>query len=221
MMGKLIVFEGIDGSGKSTQFNMLTDHLERDGKSFRRLRFPRYSEPSSALVRMYLNGDFGTHPSDVNAYAASAFFAVDRFASFASDWRGYYNGGGLLLTDRYTTSNAIHQGSKLSGSEQTDFFRWLYEFEFDQMRLPKPDAVIYIDLPADMAIERLRSREQETGTNADIHEQDSSYLFSCRETGLKAAEYYGWHVVKAYSGNTGRSIDEIHNEIYSIVMKGE
>ena len=216
-MGKLIVLEGIDGSGKSTQFGLLASRLEREGTDFRRLRFPRYSEESSALIRMYLGGKFGSDPKSVNAYAASTFFAVDRFASYASDWRDYYREGGVLLTDRYTTSNAIHQGAKLDGPEREAFFRWLYDFEFRLMELPKPDRVIYIDIPVDRAMERLRAREAATGTGADIHERDGAYLEKCRETGLAAADYYGWNVVRAFSGGEGRSAEDIHEEIYSII----
>ena len=216
-MGKLIVLEGIDGSGKSTQFGLLSVRLEREDVRFRRLRFPRYEEESSALIRLYLGGRFGSDPESVNAYAASTFFAVDRFASWAEDWRDYYRAGGLLLTDRYTTSNAIHQGAKLEGEAREEFFRWLYDFEFRLMELPKPDRVIYIDIPAERAIERLRAREAATGTGADIHEKDAAYLRKCRETGLAAAEYYGWNVVSAFSGGTGRSPEDIHEEIYSII----
>ena len=216
-MGKLIVLEGIDGSGKSTQFELLASRLEREGTDFRRLRFPRYMEESSALIRMYLGGKFGTDPESVNAYAASTFFAVDRFASYASDWRDYYRDGGVLLTDRYTTSNAIHQGAKLAGAEREAFFRWLYDFEFRLMELPKPDRVIYIDIPVDRAIERLRAREAATGTGADIHERDGAYLMKCREAGLAAAAHYGWNVVGAFSGDEARTAEDIHDEIYSII----
>jgi thymidylate kinase len=143
-MGKLIVFEGIDGSGKSTQFQMICARLESEGRAFQKLSFPQYSEPSSALIRMYLAGEFGKNPDDVNAYAASTFYAVDRYASFRKVWGAYYSSGGLILTDRYTTSNAVHQASKVSDHMRKDFFRWLYEFEFDLMGLPAPDDVFYL-----------------------------------------------------------------------------
>ena len=107
-MGKLIVIEGTDGSGKSTQFRLLTERLAGEGREFRQLVFPQYAEPSSALIRMYLAGEFGTNPSDVNAYAASTFFAVDRYASYKKVWGKWYEDGGLVVSDRYTTSNAVH-----------------------------------------------------------------------------------------------------------------
>ena len=127
-MGKLIVIEGTDGSGKSTQFRLLKQRMEQDQVDFRTLIFPRYSEESSALIRMYLNGEFGDKPSDVNAYAASAFYAVDRFASYKQEWGCWYEQGGLILSDRYTTSNAVHQASKEPEENRSAFLKWLYEF---------------------------------------------------------------------------------------------
>ena len=129
-MGKLIVFEGTDGSGKSTQFTLLTKRLARENVDFRKLQFPQYLEPSSALIRMYLNGEFGDRPADVNPYAASTFYAVDRYASYQKVWKTYYAQGGVMLSDRYTTSNAVHQGGKVTGAEREAFFRWLYDFRF-------------------------------------------------------------------------------------------
>ena len=137
-MGKLIVIEGTDGSGKSTQFALMSQRLNEEGREFRHIVFPRYSEPSSALIRMYLGGEFGTKPTDVNAYAASAFYAVDRFASYKQDWGQWYEDGGLILSDRYTTSNAVHQTSKVPEAEQPEFLKWLYEFEYDKLQLPAP-----------------------------------------------------------------------------------
>lgn len=119
--GKLIVLEGIDGSGKSAQYRRLCARFDEMGMAYHHIVFPRYDQESSALIRMYLNGAFGAHPSDVNAYAASTFFAVDRYASYRTDWGGIYENGGLILSDRYTTSNAIHQGSKLPEAELPAF----------------------------------------------------------------------------------------------------
>ena len=127
-MGKLIVIEGTDGSGKSTQFKRLTERLQEEGKTFQKLVFPQYAEPSSALIRMYLGGEFGSKPTDVNAYAASAFYAVDRYASYKKVWGEYYEQGGLILSDRYTTSNGVHQASKEAPENRNKFLHWLYEF---------------------------------------------------------------------------------------------
>lgn len=218
-MGKLIVIEGTDGSGKSTQFRRLTEHLQHDSRDFRTLVFPRYSEPSSALIRMYLGGEFGTKPTDVNAYAASAFYAVDRYASYKQDWGKWYEDGGLIVSDRYTTSNAVHQTSKEPAERQGEFLKWLYEFEYDRLGLPRPDLTIYLDVPTAFTEKLMRHREQELGTQADIHEQDTAYLATCRETGRKAANYYGWHIIECVRDGQMRSIEDIHSEIYALVCK--
>lgn len=213
-MGKLIVIEGTDGSGKSTQFRLLSERLSKEGYSFKHIVFPRYSEPSSSLIRMYLSGEFGKKPSDVNAYAASTFYAVDRYASYKQDWGEWYKTGGLVLSDRYTTSNAVHQASKEPESCRQEFLRWLYELEYDKMELPKPDLVIYLDVPTDFTEMLMRRRESDTGTSADIHEQDMSYLATCRDTGRYAAKFYGWTVVDCVRNGVMRSISDIHDEIY-------
>ena len=214
-MGKLIVIEGTDGSGKSTQFRLLSEHLSRDAVTFKHIVFPRYSEESSALIRMYLGGQFGTKPTDVNAYAASSFYAVDRFASYKMDWGKWYEEGGLVLSDRYTTSNAVHQASKQTGAERDAYLEWLYDFEYDKLGLPRPDLTIYLDVPTDYTEKMLRSREQATNTQADIHEKDMEYLATCRRTGRAAAEFYGWTVIECVRDGAMRTMEDIHNEIYA------
>ena len=218
-MGKLIVIEGTDGSGKSTQFRKLWEHLQADGVPFQHIVFPRYSEDSSALIRMYLGGQFGDKPSDVNAYAASSFYAVDRFASYKMDWGKWYEEGGLVLSDRYTTSNAVHQASKEPEEKQGDFLKWLYDFEYDKLGLPRPDLTIYLDVPTDFTEKLLRHREADTNTKADIHEKDMDYLATCRNTGRKAAGFYNWTVIQCVKDGAMRSIEDIHEEIYNHVKK--
>ena len=213
MKGRLIVFEGTDGSGKSTQFARLCERVSSMGKEYRKLTFPQYAEPSSALIRMYLDGQFGKKPADVNGYAASAFYAVDRYASYKQDWGRWYENGGLILSDRYTTSNAVHQTSKEPADKQPEFLRWLYEFEYDKLGLPRPDLVIYLDVPTAYTERMMRSREASTGTQADIHEKDSAYLATCRQTGRAAAEFYGWTVIDCVRDGAMRSIEDIHREI--------
>lgn len=213
-MGKLIVLEGTDGSGKSTQFRLMAERLTQENKEFRRLVFPRYDQESSALIRMYLGGEFGTKPSDVNAYAASAFYAVDRYASYKQDWGQWYEEGGLILSDRYTTSNAVHQTSKEAPENRNQFLQWLYHFEYDCLGLPRPDLTIYLDVPTAFTEKLMRHREASTGTQADIHEKDLTYLATCRETGRAAAEFYGWTVIECVKDGAMRSIEDIHEEIY-------
>lgn len=216
-MGKLIVFEGTDGSGKSTQFELLAKRLEAEQIGFQRLRFPQYEEPSSALIRMYLGGAFGDDPEAVNAYAASTFYAVDRYASYQCVWKDYYQGGGLVVSDRYTTSNAVHQGSKVPEGERAEFFRWLYDLEYDRMGLPRPDLVVLLDMPVELSEQLMRKREQSTGTHADIHERDEDYLKKCRDVALHAAKYYGWRTVSCAKDGAIRGVEDIHAEVYAIV----
>ena len=218
-MGKLIVFEGTDGSGKSTQFRRLTERLARESIPFEKIVFPQYTEPSSALIRMYLGGEFGGSPADVNAYAASSFYAVDRFASYRKVWGKTYEEGGLILSDRYTTSNAVHQASKEPVEKRPAFLEWLYDFEYNKLGLPRPDLTIYLDVPTEYTEMLLRGREQETHTHADIHEQDLQYLATCRETGRAAARFYGWNVISCVRDGAMRSIEDIHEEIYCLVRR--
>lgn len=213
MPGKLIVLEGTDGSGKSTQFRLLCRALEEQGRDFLKIVFPQYGEPSSALLRMYLGGEFGSHPEDVNAYAASTFYAVDRYASYKKVWGAYYEAGGLVLADRYTTSNAVHQGSKLPGDQRPAFWTWLEEFEYDKLGLPRPDGVLWMDMPIGQAVKNLRRREADTHTAGDIHEVDEGYLRACYETARQAAAHYGWRRIPCMDGDRLRDMEEIHKQI--------
>lgn len=215
--GKLIVLEGIDGSGKSAQYRRLCAKLERDGIKYDHIVFPRYNNPSSALIRMYLGGEFGKHPGDVNAYTASTFYAVDRFASFNQEWGEIYNNGGLIISDRYTTSNAVHQGSKLSGDEQREYFKWLADLEYEKMGLPKPDLVIYLDVDIKTSLERMKRRQERTNTTADIHETDVEYLERCLDTARKAAEFFNWQKIDFIKNGMERDLEEKNEEIYDLV----
>lgn len=212
-MGRLIVFEGTDGSGKATQTELLCQTLEARGTPFRRLAFPRYDEESSALIRLYLGGAFGSRPDDVNAYAASTFYAVDRYASFKQDWGEYYRQGGLLIADRYTTSNAVHQTSKLPQEQRKPFLDWLFHFEYDLLELPRPTRVLYLDLPTELSEQMMRRREQATHTTADVHEQDEEYLRRCRENAVFVTDYCGWTRIDCAKGGVMRSREDIHAEV--------
>ncbi len=217
--GKLIVLEGIDGSGKSSQYSLLCSRMEKDGIDYNHIVFPRYDKESSALIRMYLGGEFGTDPGDVNAYAASTFYAVDRFASYRTDWGKIYENGGLIISDRYVTSNAVHQGSKLSDEELPEFFTWLTDLELNKMGLPKPDLVIYLDVNIETSLARMKRRQEATDTHADIHERDIDYLKRCLRTAKMAAEHFGWSCISQVENGVERSMEDIGEEIYSLVLK--
>ncbi len=219
MAGRLIVFEGTDGSGKSTQFQLARAALRQAGREFQTFVYPQYQEESSALVRMYLGGQFGSHPGDVNAYAASSFYAVDRYAGFKKHWGPWYARGGLMVLDRYTTSNAVHQACKMPAAQREDFFRWLADFEYDRLGLPRPDLVLWLDMPIPLAVANLRRRETDTHTHADIHEEDNTYLTACRDAAAQAAAYYGWRrVACADEHGALRPVDDIHREIMSLIL---
>jgi len=217
--GKLIVLEGIDGSGKSSQYRRLCARMEKDKIAYNHIVFPRYDKESSALIRMYLGGHFGQHPSDVNAYAASTFYAVDRFASYRDDWGKVYEQGGIIISDRYTTSNAVHQGCKLPDEELPAFFSWLADLEYCKMGLPEPDLVIYLDVDIETSLRRMKHRQQGTNTKADIHEQDVEYLKRCLHTADKAAEHYGWKRIPFMKDGLEREADEKNDEIYSVILE--
>lgn len=212
-MGKLIVFEGTDGSGKATQTELLCRTLTEQGVPFRRLSFPRYSEESSALIRLYLGGAFGSHPDDVNAYAASTFYAVDRYASYKQDWGAFYESGGLLIADRYTTSNAVHQTAKLPPEQRDAFLDWLFDFEYRLLGLPAPTRVLYLDMPTEVTERMMRRRESDTHTTADIHERDADYLRHCRENAAHVVERCGWTRIDCACGGAPRTIEDIHREV--------
>ena len=183
--GHLIVLEGTDGSGKATQTGLLSAALTAAGIPNRCLEFPRYDNDSSVLVRRYLSGAYGSRPEDVNAYAASVLYTVDRFASWAEDWREAYRAGMLLLADRYTTSNAVHQASKLPEEERPAFFEWLADLEYRKVGLPEPDLVLYLDMPVQLSGALVQSRA--AGAETDIHEKNAEYLRQCRICGRQAA----------------------------------
>lgn len=219
MNGKLIVFEGTDGSGKATQAGLLCQHLEHDGIPYREIHFPRYGKPSAAMVQEYLDGKLGKNPGDVNAYAASLFYAMDRFASYRQDWGGFYEAGGLVVADRYTTSNAVHQASKLSKEDRREYLKWLFDLEYRLLGLPRPDLVLYLDMPVGVSERMMRRREADSGTHADIHEQDEAYLHSCRANAREIVKECGWTMIHCAKEGTPRPMEEIHAQVYRIVRK--
>lgn len=212
---KLIVIEGLDGSGKATQAKRLTEALVEKGIPVREVSFPDYGSDSSALVRMYLSGQFGTDPQDVNAYAASSFFAVDRFASYKKDWcRDYARG--VVIADRYTTSNAVHQCSKLPKEQWEDFLNWLFDFEYKKLGIPAPDRVIYLDVDPAVSQALMTARYSGDENKKDIHERDIAYLRHSREAAAYCAEKLGWETIDCCRDGQMRSIEDIHKDVMKL-----
>lgn len=215
----LIVIEGLDGSGKATNANALRDKLTSLGKDVVKITFPDYESDSSALVKMYLAGKFGDNPDDVNAYAASAFYAVDRFASFKSVWKDAYERGAWIIADRYTTSNAVHQASKLDGQERDSYLDWLYDFEFNKMGLPKPDTVIYLDVDPEVSQKLMSGRYNGDESKKDIHEKDTNYLEKSRSAALYAASRLGWRVCRLCENGEMLSKERAFEKVFGIIKE--
>lgn len=220
MNGRLIVIEGLDGSGKSTQAQILADNLKKLGKKVTLISYPDYEKPSSTLVRMYLNGDFSTNPDDINAYAASSFYAVDRYAGFMQYWGEKYKNGEIIIASRYVSSNAIHQMSKLKQQDWDSFLHWLYDYEYEKLKLPKPDKTIFLDMDRAVADKLILSRYNGDDSKKDIHEKNSDYLNACLESAKYAIKKDNWTVIKCDDGVNAKSIDDIAKEILQEVMEG-
>lgn len=219
MQNRLFVVEGLDGSGKSTQVSLLKAKLESDGTPVRQIKLPDYDDPSSTLVKMYLGGEFGKNPEDVNVYAASSFYAVDRYASFRRHWQKDYENGTLILADRYTTSNAVHQAMKLPESAWENYLSWLADYEYNKLGIPAPDAVIFLDMPVAVSQKLMTARYNGEEAKKDVHEANVSYLNACRKAALFAASKLGWYVVPCADGDEPLPIAQIHARIYEIVKK--
>jgi dTMP kinase len=191
--------------------------MEKEGIAYQEIDFPRYGNPFAEPAALYLRGALGSHAGDVNAYAASVLFAVDRLASYKQDWGAFYEQGGIVVADRYTTSNAVHQASKLPEGERETYLDWLFDLEYQRLGLPRPDLVLYLDMPTEITERMMRSREQQTGTQADIHEQDEEYLRQCRANAWQVVRRCGWHVIHCGAGDAPRTVEDIHQEVWQSV----
>lgn len=219
--GKLITIEAGDGSGKATQTKALYDRLLAEGYQVLKVEYPDYQSESSALVRMYLGGEFGQQAENVSAYGASAFFAVDRYASYLLKWRQAYESGWIILADRYTTSNMVHQAVKLKDSaEREEFLTWLWDFEFGRLQLPVPDRVIYLDMPPEISDRLINTRAaKDSSRKKDIHEKDTSYLHHCHRAYNEVAEKYGWVKISCAQQGNLRTVQDIHEDVYQAVKE--
>ena len=213
MKGTLIVLEGIDGSGKETQASLLEKKLKEKGREVMHISFPDYESPSSALVKMYLKGDFGKNPEDVNPYAASLFYAVDRFASYRMKWKDFYQRGGIIIADRYTTSNMVHQMTKYEDKkERKDFLSWLEKTEYEELELPVPDLVILLDIPLGVSENLVKERARQGGS-MDIHEQHLDYLRKCHDAYQELVNLYGWKRIPCTEEGKLRTIEDIGEDV--------
>ncbi len=213
----LIVIDGLDGCGKSTQTQLLYRKLTDNNISCRLISFPDYEKTSSALVKMYLSGEISHSPNDVNAYAASSFYASDRYISYKLYWEEFYKNGGIIIASRYVSSNAVHQMSKLSTNDWDSYLDWLEDYEYNRLGLPRPDRVIFLDMPFEISSRLISSRYQGDESRRDIHEADKDYLRSCRRSALYAAEKCGWDVVHCSKNAEPLPVETIADEILSLV----
>lgn len=216
-MGKLIVIEGVDSSGKATQAQLLYNEIAKK-KETKLITFPDYESDFSIPVKNYLKGDLGKNPSDVNAYAASSFYAIDRYASYKKKWGAFYESGGVIVADRYTTSNIVHQASKIDGDKK-EFIGWLCDYEYRRLMLPVPDLVIFLDMPPESAQYLMRERKNKfTGeTEKDIHEKDFDFLKKSYDNAINVANLCGWQRIVCAREQNIRTIEDIHNEIVGLV----
>ena len=217
-MGKLIVVEGLDGSGKNTQVKLLEKYFTDIGVKNKYISFPNYDYASSVLVKMYLNSEFGSDPDSVNAYAASSFYAVDRYASFKKFWEEEYNSGYTIVCDRYTTSNAIYQMCKLPKSEWEEYLSWLDDYEYNRLALPKPDKVIYLAVPIEVSQMLLSKRYMGDETQKDIYESNLSFLKKCQNVADYVVKRCAWHKIECTTAEKNmKSVEEIHQDIISLI----
>ena len=221
-MGKLFVIDGTDGSGKQTQFDLLKKHLTEDGIEYKTVSFPNYDSPSSSLVKMYLSGEFGENAKDVSPYIASTFYAADRYATFKKELQEYYENGGIILADRYTTANMVHQAGKITDEEEREkYLNWLFDLEFNIYGLPVPTEVFFLNMPPKKVEELIKNRENKFthSDKKDIHERDSKHLEDSYNAACSLVGKYNWNEIKCVKENEIRTREDIHNEIYNIVYK--
>lgn len=221
-MGKLFVIDGTDGSGKQTQLQKLKERLEEEKIDYKVVSFPNYDSKTSTLVKMYLSGDFGKNAKDVSPYIASTFYAADRYATFQTEYKEYYENGGVILADRYTTSNMVHQAGKIKDKEERDkFLKWLWDFEFNLYGLPIPTEVFFLNMPVEKSLELIANRENKFTheTKKDIHESDKNHLLDAYSAACEVAKDYNWHEVICVRDDKIRTIEDIHEEIYNVIKE--
>lgn len=216
--GKLFVIDGTDGSGKQTQFQKLQERLDKEGIEYKTVSFPNYDSPSSSLVKMYLSGEFGKNAKEVSPYIASTFYAADRYATFQKEYKEFYENGGIILADRYTTANMVHQAGKIEDKEELEkFLDWLWDFEFNLYGLPVPTEVFFLNMPVEKSLELMKDRDNKftNDSKKDIHESDVNHLMDAHKAACYVAKKYDWFEINCVDANDNiRTIDDIHEEIF-------
>ena len=221
-MGKLIVIDGTDGSGKQTQMGMLENNLKKAGIDYRKTSFPNYDSPSSSLVKMYLSGEFGTDADKISPYVASTFYAADRYATYKKELEEYYEKGGLILADRYTTANMVHQAGKIKDKqERKKFLDWLWDLEFNMYKIPVPTKVFFLNMPLEYSLKLMENRKNKFDKEAakDIHESNKEYLRESYEAACELAKEYNWSEIKCVENGKVRTREDIAKEIFNIVKQ--
>ncbi len=221
-MGKLIVIDGTDGSGKQTQMEILENKLKEQNIDYRKVSFPNYDSPSSSLVKMYLSGEFGQDAKKVNPYIASTFYAADRYATYKKDLEEYYENGGLIIADRYTTANMVHQAGKIKDKEERKkFLDWLWDLEFNLYKIPIPTKVFFLDMPPKYTLKLMENRKNKFSRNdvKDIHEKDTIHLQESYEAACSLVKDYGWIKINCIEENKIKTREEIGKEIFEVVKE--
>ena len=216
-MGKLFVIDGTDGSGKQTQLSKLKERLDKEGIEYKSVSFPNYDSESSSLVKIYLNGELSEDPKEISPYIASTFYAADRYITFKKEYEEYYKNGGIILADRYTTSNMVHQAGKIKDDKEREkFLNWLWDFEFNLYGLPVPTEVFFLNMPTEYAIKLMENRKNKIKKEEkkDIHERSQEQLKDAYEEACKLSKKYNWKEIKCVKDGKIRSIEDIHEEIY-------
>ena len=219
-MGYIVVITGTDGCGKQTQAEKLLERLKGEGYNVIKQSFPNYDSPSSEPVKMYLRGEFGSTDMSLDAYQASALYAVDRMCTYNKDLKDFYDNDGIIILDRYVESNMLHQACKIEDlSERDKFLHWLDDLEFVKMKLPRPNKTIFLDVAVEVSLKLARAREtlKNQGTK-DIHENNDKHMYHAYESGKYVCDKYGWNAINCVENGNMRTIEDISEDIYNIVI---
>lgn len=222
-MGKLFVIDGTDGSGKQTQFKMLEERFKKENIEYKTVSFPNYDSRSSSLVKMYLSGEFGEDAKEISPYIASTFYAVDRYATFQKGLKKYYEQGGIILADRYTTANMVHQAGKIKDKEERErFLNWLFNLEFNIYGLPEPTEAFFLNMPPEYSLKLMEGRENKFTheQKKDIHERDRQHIIDSYNAACELVDKYdNWYEVKCVKDEKIRTVEDIHEEIFNEIKK--